>query len=91
MKDSEMLAERVDVYIETIKRLEPDIAMIDASAFYASAAISLKRIADILEKKNEAVSMADLMTKVSGDEYVTNFVPHVVTFLDAKGFKVVRK
>lgn len=36
-------------YIDTVARLEPDIAMVDASAFYASAAISLKRIADSLE------------------------------------------
>jgi hypothetical protein len=37
-----------DVYLETIKRIEPEIAMIDAGAFYASAAISLKRIAEEL-------------------------------------------
>jgi hypothetical protein len=41
--------ERVDGYLATIARLEPDIHMIDAAAFYASAAISLKRIADVLE------------------------------------------
>lgn len=40
---------RVDEYLETINRLEPNISHIDASAFYASAAISLKRIADVLE------------------------------------------
>lgn len=39
-----------DAYRETIDRIEPDVAAIDASAFYASAAISLKRIADALEK-----------------------------------------
>lgn len=38
-----------DAYLDTVARLEPDIHMIDASAFYASAAISLKRIADALE------------------------------------------
>lgn len=42
--------ERVDSYLATLARMEPDIAMIDASAFYASAAISLKRIADSLEQ-----------------------------------------
>lgn len=36
-------------YQDTVARLEKDIAMIDAGAFYASAAISLKRIADALE------------------------------------------
>lgn len=41
--------ERVDPYLDTLSRLEPDIATIDASAFYASAAISLKRIADAIE------------------------------------------
>lgn len=34
-------------------RLEPEITSIDAAAFYASAAISLKRIADALEAKNK--------------------------------------
>lgn len=37
-------------YLATVYRLEPDIVMIDAGAYYASAAISLKRIADALEK-----------------------------------------
>lgn len=41
--------ERVEGYLETVARLEPDIHHIDASAFYASAAISLKRIADGME------------------------------------------
>ena len=39
----------VTEYLNTIARLEPDITAIDASAYYASAAISLKRIADALE------------------------------------------
>lgn len=47
--------ERVDDYLSTIARLEPDISIIDASAFYASAAISLKRIADHLEAKDAAI------------------------------------
>lgn len=42
--------ERVNAYLNTIKRLEPDIAMIDHDAAMASIAISLKRIADSLEK-----------------------------------------
>lgn len=45
---------RVDDYLNTIARLEPDITPIDASAYYASAAISLKRIADALEKIADA-------------------------------------
>jgi hypothetical protein len=40
----------VDAYMATVDRLEPDIAPVDAAAFYASAAISLKRIADVLEE-----------------------------------------
>ena len=44
----------VDDYMATINRLEPDVSPIDASAFYASAAISLKRIADSLEKLTDA-------------------------------------
>lgn len=43
--------ERVEGYLDMVERLEPNIHPIDASAFYASAAISLKRIADMLEKK----------------------------------------
>lgn len=39
-----------DAYMETVERLEPDIHPVDASAFYASAAISLKRIADNSDK-----------------------------------------
>lgn len=45
--------ERVDAYLATIERLEPDIAMIDESAGWASIAISLKRIADALERQNK--------------------------------------
>lgn len=41
--------ERVDAYQATVKRLEPDITMIDQDAGIASIAISLKRIADALE------------------------------------------
>lgn len=42
--------ERVIAYQATVARLEPDIAMIDHDAGIASIAISLKRIADALEK-----------------------------------------
>lgn len=41
--------ERVDAYLDTVNRLEPDIAHLDVSAAAASVAISLKRIADVLE------------------------------------------
>lgn len=48
--------ERVDAYLDTINRIEPDIAMLDQGAALASIAISLRRIADTLEaidKPNE--------------------------------------
>lgn len=40
--------ERVDAYLDTVKRMEPDIAMVDRDAALASIAVSLKRIADDL-------------------------------------------
>lgn len=39
-----------NAYLDTLARLEPDIAVIDYGAGLASMAISLKRIADSLEK-----------------------------------------
>ena len=39
-----------DAYLETISRLEPDVSMIDAGAGWASIAISLRRIADTLDR-----------------------------------------
>jgi hypothetical protein len=48
--DTKARAERVDAYLETLARIEPDIAMIDVDAAAASVAISLRRIADSLEK-----------------------------------------
>ena len=42
-------AERVEAYQNTLRRIEPDITMIDRDAALASIAISLKRIADIME------------------------------------------
>jgi hypothetical protein len=49
--------ERVDAYLDTVRRLEPDIAMVDQEAAAASIAISLRRIADslkvIVDKLNE--------------------------------------
>lgn len=57
----------VDAYIATVDRLEPDIAPIDAAAFYASAAVSLKRIADVLEKAHNINS-----------DHLANFVADVV-------------
>lgn len=47
--------ERVDGYLATVDRLEPDIHPIDANAFYASAAISAKRTADATERAADAI------------------------------------
>lgn len=46
---SKAAADRASAYLDTIKRIEPDIAMIDRDAALASIAISLKRIADAIE------------------------------------------
>lgn len=43
-------AKRVDAYLDTVGRIEPEVAMIDPGAGWASTAISLKRIADALER-----------------------------------------
>lgn len=40
-----------NAYLETIKRLEPDIAQIDVGTGIASIAISLKRIADAIVER----------------------------------------
>ena len=40
-----------DVYLETLAKMEPDIAAVDECAALASIAISLKRIADTIEKE----------------------------------------
>ncbi len=46
-------AERVDAYLDTVSRIEPDIAMLDQGAALASIAISMKRVADTLEDLNK--------------------------------------
>lgn len=43
------MAGNPDPYLDTLDRMEPDIAAIDAAAGWASIAISLKRIADALD------------------------------------------
>jgi hypothetical protein len=53
--------------LATVERLEPDIHPIDPGVFYASAAISLKRIADLLEAR-EARVIAFFATHKINDE-----------------------
>lgn len=43
-----------EAYLATLARMEPDIAPVDASAYYASAAISLKTLA----KNSERIATA---------------------------------
>jgi|HubBroStandDraft_3_1064219.scaffolds.fasta_scaffold01536_12 hypothetical protein len=38
-----------EAYLAQIDSMEPDIVMVDPGAFHASAAISLKRIADVAD------------------------------------------
>lgn len=58
------MADKPNVYFDTIARLEPDIAMIDPGAFYASAAVSLKRIADSLEALSKQSDGKELASNV---------------------------
>lgn len=42
----------IDIYQDCIKRLEPDVTHMDQDATLTSIAISLKRIADVMEALN---------------------------------------
>lgn len=59
-----------NVYLETVNRMEPDISMIDPGAFYASAAISLKRMADAAEFQSDET------------ERVANACEHIVEIME---------
>jgi hypothetical protein len=52
MTDSQAAAKRVDAYLATLARMEPEISMVDRDAALASIAISLRRIADALNEPN---------------------------------------
>lgn len=54
-----------DAYLGTVNRIEPDVAMLDADGARASIAISLKRIADVMEKL--LVVVYDEQAKEAGD------------------------
>ncbi len=56
--EGEAAGKRVDAYLDTIKRMEPDIAMIDRDAALPSIAISLRRIADALQELPAQIQMA---------------------------------
>ena len=44
-----MMDDATKTFLDTVDRLEPEIHVIDSGAGFASIAISLKRIADVLE------------------------------------------
>lgn len=88
-------------YDETIDRIEPDIAMIDPGAFYASAAISLKRIADHLDRHPTPDDTGEAARNI-GSYLIFNFNVmlgksgeaiglEIINDLAKIGFKVVRR
>lgn len=65
--------DRVNVYLDTIQRMERNITSVDSDAAQASIAISLKRIADVLNyAKSAAIGLgigwvaASVILKVMG-------------------------
>ena len=60
------MIDRRDYYGETLDRIEPDIAMIDAGTYYASAAISLHRIANYIGFFRNAAIIAFFVWVISG-------------------------
>lgn len=50
---------RPEVYLQTVERMEPDITYVDRDGALASIAISLKRIADVMEKKDSEREFRD--------------------------------
>jgi len=51
-----------DVYLNTLNRMEPDIAAVDLTGAAASIAISLKRIADALE--NTEITLREALSNI---------------------------
>lgn len=50
---------RPEAYLQTVERMEPDITSVDRDGALASIAISLKRIADVMEKKDSEREFRD--------------------------------
>lgn len=59
------MADGVKEYLDTVKRMEPDIHPVDQDGAAASIAISLKRGADALER------IADALTPQAGENHLT--------------------
>lgn len=62
--------QKVDAYVATVLRMEPDIAMVDRDGALASIAISLRRIADRLDKlePTKGPKVVSLFESVFGPE-----------------------
>lgn len=54
-REAAAAGKRVDAYLNTVGRLEPEITPVDLPAAGASIAISLRRIADSLEQLQDAI------------------------------------
>lgn len=61
---------RIDAYLDTISRIEPDITMIDRDAALASIAISLKRLADQGDKKLEILQRQQSLNSTHPDMWM---------------------
>lgn len=82
----------VEGYTATIESIEPDINPIDAGAFYASAAISLKRIADHLDKIPTTDDTDEAAQVIAN--YWEMTIGQALGFINAlaqAGFAIVRK
>ncbi len=53
-----------DAYLETLARMEPEIACVDTAAAAASVSISLKRIADALERLTTPAALVLLLKEI---------------------------
>ncbi len=60
----------MDKYQKIIDRLEPEITHVDTPTELASIAISLKRIADLLEKEEQHKAEAKAARKDRGERMV---------------------
>lgn len=81
-------------YLATIDSIEPDINSIDPGAFYASAAISLKRIADALDAQPSANDTGQAAHIIANELGCTNneaLALMIINALAIGGFKIVRK
>lgn len=73
------------VYYETVQRMEPEIGAVDASAYYASAAISLKRQADAMERIASRLEVfTDLVVERADPDTFAAWAHTVAGIMDAR-------